>query len=288
MTDGAVGIQEPLAELIQSGATMEDQVVAVLHLSEKQAMLASGLVALLVGEERREGSQPLMGTSQQVSAGQGVGEFLQSLGIFTVQEGIGTLLKSDSFLPQAVGQPVMLIEVDPCREGEIGTKAHEHPSPAAVIDVKVVLLHPALSDLEMPAVFLFVSDRNHNTSGFAGLEDDHYLIRFGPPEVWFDEFVAPAARSLHDRSAPLLRPIRHPFLELVGDTAQDIPAYRVQLAVAAKETDHPLGLLKGLDQCVEQDAVKAPVAEPNAVLMMLKKGVHGTPPTVVNARKVTP
>ena len=73
-----------------------------------------------------------------------------------------------------------------------------------------------------------------------------------------------------------------------GNPAQDIPAYRVQLAVAAKETDYPLGLLKGLDQCVEQDAVEAPVAEPNAVLMMLKKGVHGTPPTVVNARKVTP
>jgi len=49
-------------------------------------------------------------------------------------------------------------------------------------------------------------------------------------------------------------------LELLRDAAQDIPAYRILLAVAAKESDHPLGLLKGLNQPVEQDAVEAPVA----------------------------
>jgi hypothetical protein len=51
------------------------------------------------------------------------------------------------------------------------------------------------------------------------------------------------------------------------------------LAVAAKETDHPLGLLKGLNQRVEQNAVEAPIAEANALPVMLKKGVQGTPPT---------
>ena len=56
LADGAVGIQQTFAESIQSGATMEDEVVAVLHLSKKQAMLAAGLSALLVGEERREGA----------------------------------------------------------------------------------------------------------------------------------------------------------------------------------------------------------------------------------------
>ncbi len=104
LADGAVGIQETLAELVQSGAPMEDQVVAVLHLSEKQAVLAPGLSALLVGEERREGSQPLVGASQQVSAGQRIGQLLQSLGILAVQEGIGTLLKLDSFMPQLASQ----------------------------------------------------------------------------------------------------------------------------------------------------------------------------------------
>ena len=160
----------------------------------------------------------------------------------------------------------MLIQVDPCREGQIRTKAYEHPSPAAVVDVEIVLLHPALRDLQMPAVILFVSDRNHNPSRFTGLEDHHNLIGFGPPEVWLHELVTPAAGSLHDRSAPLLRPILDPILELLGDTAEDIPAYRILLAVAAEETDHPLGLLKRLNQRVEQDAVEAPVAEANALL----------------------
>src|SRR5262249_13464809 len=218
------------------------------------------------------------GTGQQVAAGQGVGQLLQALGILTIQEGIGTLLKSDSFLPQVVGQPVMLIEIDPCREGKVGTQAHEHPSPAAVVDVEVVLLDPALRDLQMPAVILLVSDRNHDAAWFASLENDHYLIRFGPPEVWIHELIAAAAGSLDDRNAPLRCPIPHPVLKALRDPAQDIPADRILLTVAAKETDHPLGLLKGLNQGIEQKAVEAPVAETNTLAVMLKKGVHGTPP----------
>src|SRR5262249_35133493 len=108
---------------------------------------------------------------------------------------------------------------------------------------------------------LLVSDRNHDAAWFASLEDHHYLISFGLPEVWIHELIAAATGSLHDWSAPLLRPILYPVLEAFGDAAQDIPAYRILLAVAAKETDHPLGLLKGLNQRVEQGAVEAPVAE---------------------------
>ena len=35
LTDGAIGIEEPLLEGIDSGATTEDQIVAVLYLREK-------------------------------------------------------------------------------------------------------------------------------------------------------------------------------------------------------------------------------------------------------------
>jgi hypothetical protein len=140
----------------------------------------------------------------------------------------------------------------------------------------------------MPAVILFVSDRNHDTGWFTSLEDHHYLIGFGPAEVWIHELIAPAAEGLHDRSTPLLRPIRHPFLELVGDPPQDIPAYRVLLAVAAKETDHPLGLLKGLNQRIEQNAVEAPVAESEYSCGDAQKRRPWYPSHVVNADKVTP
>ena len=41
------------------------------------------------------------------------------------------------------------------------------------------------------------------------------------------------------------------------------------IAVGAEKADYSLGLLKGLNEAVEQDAVKAAIAKPNAILMML-------------------
>jgi len=57
------------------------------------------------------------------------------------------------------------------------------------------------------------------------------------------------------------------------------------LAVGAKETDHLLRLLERLNQSVEQDAIKAPVAKAAALLVMLEEGVHGSP-ALVNARSL--
>ena len=62
-----------------------------------------------------------------------------------LEESIGTLPEIDAFLPQAVSQPVMLIEADSGRKGQIGTHPNEHPPPVPVLDVEVVLHDPALS-----------------------------------------------------------------------------------------------------------------------------------------------
>jgi hypothetical protein len=45
LADGAVGIQQSLAQLIQCGAPLKDQVVAVLHLREKEPMLTAATFA---------------------------------------------------------------------------------------------------------------------------------------------------------------------------------------------------------------------------------------------------
>ena len=63
------------------------------------------------------------------------------------EEGIGTLLKIDAFAAHPVSQPVVLIEAQTCRKGQIGTDSHEHPTPTLVVDVKVVLHDPALRQL---------------------------------------------------------------------------------------------------------------------------------------------
>jgi len=139
----------------------------------------------------------------------------------------------------------------------------------------------------MSAVVLRFADGNHDARRLAGLEDYYDLIRLGASEVGSDEFVAAAGRSLNDWRAPLDRTILDPTLELLGDAPQQIAAHRVLLAVRAKKTDDPLGLLERLDQSVEQDAIEAPIAKADAVVVMLEKGVHGIT-RVVDASELTP
>ena len=146
----------------------------------------------------------------------------------------------------------------------------------AVVDVEVVLGDPTLGDLKMPAVVMPVADRNHDPRRLTRLEDHHDLIGFGAPEVGRDELVAATGGSFHDRRTPLVRAILNPALELLGDTSQKITAHRVLLAVAAEKADHPFGLLEGLNQSVEENAIETAIAKTDAVLMMLEKGVHAT------------
>jgi hypothetical protein len=48
------------------------------------------------------------------------------------------------------------------------------------------------------------------------------------------------------------------------------------LPVRIEETDHSFGLLKRLNQPVQQDPVEAPIAESDAIFMVFVKGVDGT------------
>ena len=52
------------------------------------------------------------------------------------------------------------------------------------------------------------------------------------------------------------------------------------MPIGAEKADHPLGLLKRLDQAVEQDPVEAAIAEADAVLVVLVEGVHGRLPLI--------
>jgi len=54
LADGAVGIQESLVQVIQCGAPMKDQVVAILNLGEKEPVLTAATFAFAVFEERSQ------------------------------------------------------------------------------------------------------------------------------------------------------------------------------------------------------------------------------------------
>ena len=67
LADGAIGVEEPLAESVEGGAAMEDEIVAELGLGEEQPAPATGQIALLRGEERRETGEPLLAADNEIA-----------------------------------------------------------------------------------------------------------------------------------------------------------------------------------------------------------------------------
>src|SRR5207253_3255163 len=147
LTNGAIGVEEPLLEDIDGGTTTKDEIVAELHLRKKQPVLNAGVFSLLGSEKGREAGQPLLGTGDQIVGGERRGEFLQGFRIRTLQEGVGALRKVDVLLSHAQSEPVMLIETDPSGEGKVGADPYKHLSPMAVLDIEVVLLDPTVLHL---------------------------------------------------------------------------------------------------------------------------------------------
>jgi hypothetical protein len=83
---------------------------------------------------------------------------------------------------------VVPVKADLCRKRQVRTHADEHAAPALVVYVDV-LHHPALRDLQMPAVLLLVPDRDHDACGLAAFHDRDHLVRFCFPEVQVEELV---------------------------------------------------------------------------------------------------
>src|SRR5215831_11091791 len=152
----------------------------------------------------------------------------------------------------------MLVEADTGRERKVGANAHKHSSPVPVVDVKVVLSDPALRELKVS-------------------------IGFGPFEIWVDEFVATALRCLHDRDVVLRRPLLDPALKLLGDVAQGVARYRVQLTIRIEEAHNSFGLLEWLNQAIQQNAIETAILPTDAILMVLVERVHNRLPPGIPA-----
>jgi hypothetical protein len=204
-SDGSIGIEQTLANLVQGRAATEDEVVAEFDLREEQPVAAPRLLSLSRGEKGGEMRQPLSAACHQVSRNERVGECLQAIGCRAFEEGIGELLESDAVLAQAIGQPMVLIEADTGGEWKVGADAHEHSSPVPVVDVKVVLNDPAISDLKTPSVREFIANSNHDARRLPRFENDYDCVRLRSFEIWIDELVTTALRRLHDRDVALGR-----------------------------------------------------------------------------------
>ena len=236
-------------------------------------MLNASLLSLLGSEKGSEAVQPLLATSDQIVGGEGIGEFLQGFRIGTLQESVSALLKADATLFHAQSQPVMLIETDARREGEIGTDPHKHLTPTGVLDVEVVLFDPASLHFQMPTVVF--PNGGHDGGGFTGFDDGHHLIGLGTLEVAIHKVIASAGGIFLNGYSPFLRTVFGPVVVLRGDVAQDLPTHGIDLAIAPEKTHRTLFLLKGLDRGVEQDTIEATICETDVILMVFEKGVHG-------------
>jgi hypothetical protein len=62
---------------------------------------------------------------------------------------------------------------------------------------------------------------------------------------------APALWRRDNRGVPFVGLILHPALKLLGGTAQDIAADRIEPPIGREKAHDPLGLLKGLDEPVQ-------------------------------------
>src|SRR5207248_2994248 len=156
-----------------------------------------------------------------------------------------------------------------------------------------VLVHPALLVLQMGAVIFLAPDGNQDTRWLARFEDRHHMVGLGVLKVVQNEFVPSTIVSvtfwrLQNRSAPLFGPVLDPVLKPIGDAGEVGSCDSGALPVGIEETEDSLGLLEGLDEAIQQEPVEAPVAEFDAILVMLVKGVHGGPPVWSDTWSILP
>jgi hypothetical protein len=127
----------------------------------------------------------------------------------------------------------------------------------------------------MPAVGLLVADGHQNPCRFPRFQDRYHLIRFRPAEVGGHKVVSFLFLGrLQDRRSPSPRAVRNKVVILAGDAPQHIAAHRIGVAIGPEEAHHPLLLLKGLNDAVQQEAVEAAVVETDAILVVFVEGVH--------------
>ena len=235
-------------------------------------MLTAAGFAFAFFEEGSQTGQPFLPATGQIVGRQGICQLLKLLRMTAFEERIGTLLKIDPFGAHAVGQPVVLIEANARRKRQVGTDAHEHPTPVLVVNVKVILHDPTRCQLEVPALFL--PDGDHDPGRFPGFENDNHLIVLGVPKVGSDKVITPLLGRIQKGHAPSLATVYDPVVKLLGNIAQKIAANPLALPIGIKEADDSLRLLKRLNQSVQKNAIKTTVGKFDVILMMFAEGVH--------------
>jgi hypothetical protein len=213
---------------------------------------------------------------------------LKLLRVTAPEESVGALEKGNPSLLQALGQPIVLVQVDTGGKGEVRADEHEHVAPGPIMDVEVVLVHPAHLVFEMPLVGGSLADADKDAGGLTGFENSDDLIGLGASEVGRNEIIASPFGSIQDRYTPLLGGVPDPVVKRGGNVPEDLAAHRIKLAVAPEEAHHAFGLLKRLNGRVQQNTVKAPVMKSDVILVVFVEGVQGFLQDCEISRRINP
>ena len=147
---------------------------------------------------------------------------------------------------------MMLIQAYSGGEGKVGTHADKHGPPVLVVEIEIVLIHPALLQLQMRTLVLLSSNGDQDAGGFASLQNDGHMIGVGLLQVLQHELVPPLLlRSFDDGCTPSLRTIDDPMVELVGNLGEGPTDYPFPIPIGVEEPQYPLRLLEGLNQSVQ-------------------------------------
>src|SRR6202046_655260 len=147
---------------------------------------------------------------------------------------------------------MMLIQAYSGGKRKVRTHANKHGPPVLVVEIEIVLIHPALLQFQMRALVLLSANGNQDASGFASLQNDSHMIGFGLLQVRQHEIVAPLLlRRLDDGCTPSLRTIDNPMVKLVGNLGEGLMGYSSSVAIGVEESEYPFRLLEGLNQSVQ-------------------------------------
>ncbi len=204
---------------------------------------------------------------------------METFGVRTLHEGIGSLAEKDAFSVELACQPFMLVDTYPRVEGKVRTDAQEHAAPLLVAQIKVVLPHEARRDSDAIATAgARVADGDSGV--LATLENDH------DPEAraealieGLDPVLAPYAFGrLHDRDAMSCRQAGDKAMVVLRDLAEVTLGDRRHLTALVEEANDHRWLLHRLNNRVEQHTIEARVLKPDALAVVLDERVHGGPP----------
>jgi hypothetical protein len=94
LTDHSVGIQESVAQLIECGPAVKNEVVAKLHLGEEEPVLAAATFAFALFEERSQTGRLFLPAAEQVVGAQAICQLLELAWMTAFEKCIGHCLKS--------------------------------------------------------------------------------------------------------------------------------------------------------------------------------------------------